>query len=80
MPSLEALLNGPPVKKILFMSSPQVVDDVLKPHWEPAVLRPGFGASVLQVSEGLSAYVELCRPGKCSDPDPDLLVPLLLVY
>ena len=55
MPSLAALLDGPPVKKILFMSSPQVVDEVLKPHWEPAVLRPGFGASVLQVGASLPA-------------------------
>ena len=49
MPSLDALLAGPPIKKILFMTSPEVVDKVLKPYWEPRAETPGFGASVLQV-------------------------------
>lgn len=33
-PSLDALLAGPPVKKLLFMTSPALVDGQLKPHWE----------------------------------------------
>ena len=49
MPSLDAILAGPPVKKILFMTSTNTVDSVLKPHWNAQVLRKGFGASVLQV-------------------------------
>ena len=47
--SLDALLAGPPVKKILFMTSPEVVDKVLKPHWEMQAALPDYGASVLQV-------------------------------
>ena len=33
-PTLEALLAGPPVKKLLFMTDPSVVDSQLKPHWQ----------------------------------------------
>ena len=32
-PDLESILHGPPVKKLLFMTDPQVVDSKLKPHW-----------------------------------------------
>lgn len=42
-PSVEAILAGPPVKKMLFMTDPARVDQELRPHWEvgcnqPAVL------------------------------------------
>lgn len=33
-PSLQALLAGSPVKKLLFMTDPAVVDARLKPHWQ----------------------------------------------
>ena len=33
MPSLDAILQGPPVMKLLFMTDPQVVDAKLKPDW-----------------------------------------------
>jgi hypothetical protein len=33
-PTLEALLAGPPVKKLLFMTEPSIVDSQLKPHWQ----------------------------------------------
>lgn len=33
-PTLEAMLAGPPVKKLLFMTDPSVVDSQLKPHWQ----------------------------------------------
>lgn len=33
-PTLEALLAGPPVKKLLFMTDPSVVESQLKPHWQ----------------------------------------------
>ena len=54
--SLDALLAGPPVKKILFMTSPEVVDKVLRPHWEMQAALPGYGASVLQVSGWLMHF------------------------
>jgi hypothetical protein len=37
--SLEELLQGPPVKKVLFMTDPRIVDSKLKPHWG---VRPPF--------------------------------------
>jgi hypothetical protein len=32
--TLDALLEGPPVKKLLFMTDPNVVDIQLKPQWQ----------------------------------------------
>lgn len=32
--SLAELLDGPPVKKLLFMTDPAIVDGQLKPFWE----------------------------------------------
>ena len=46
-PSLDALLAGPPVRKLLFMTRPEVVDGVLKPHWGTAL--EGSGARAIQV-------------------------------
>lgn len=37
-PSLEEILQGPPVKKLLFMTDPSAIDNKLKPLWE--VSRP----------------------------------------
>lgn len=31
--TLEEIINGPPVKKLLFMTEPGVVDTQLKPDW-----------------------------------------------
>jgi hypothetical protein len=62
--SLDTLLKGPPVKKLLFMSSPATVDGHLMPHWSKA-LRAGSGAAVMQavpnmlevVPEGVNKWV-----------------------
>ncbi len=31
--SLEEIVQGPPVKKLLFMTDPRIVDAQLKPDW-----------------------------------------------
>ena len=36
MPSVDAILDGPPVMKLLFMTDPKVVDAKLKPDWQVA--------------------------------------------
>lgn len=36
MPSVNAILDGPPVMKLLFMTDPKVVDAKLKPDWQVA--------------------------------------------
>ncbi|KAL0018066.1 hypothetical protein WJX77_011460 [Trebouxia sp. C0004] len=38
MPSVDAILNGPPVMKLLFMTDPKVVDAKLKPDWQRFVV------------------------------------------
>ena len=38
-PSLEEILQGPPVKKLLFMTDPAIIDDHLKSLWEVSQLR-----------------------------------------
>ena len=37
--SVEEVVSGPPLRKLLFMTSPHVVDRHLRPHWE---VRPSF--------------------------------------
>lgn len=44
--SLDYLLSGPAVRKLLFMADPSVVDGLLKPHWGAAL--QGQAAEVLQ--------------------------------
>eukprot|EP00884_Botryococcus_braunii_P004928 jgi/Botrbrau1/14436/Bobra.0014s0082.1 len=44
--SLPELLEGPPVKKLLFMADPAVLDSHLKPFWQAAC--EGTGAEVMQ--------------------------------
>jgi len=44
--SLEGLMAGPPVRKLLFMATPQLVDERLKPRWGSAL--KGSGASPMQ--------------------------------
>ncbi|EIE27200.1 HAD-like protein [Coccomyxa subellipsoidea C-169] len=44
--SLDEILAGPPVKKLLFMTDPSIVDRQLRPHWEAAL--EGRGAEVMQ--------------------------------
>lgn len=34
LPSVEAVLAGPPVMKLLFMTHPNIVDSKLKPDWQ----------------------------------------------
>lgn len=34
MPSIDAILAGPPVMKLLFMTDPRIVDSKLKPDWQ----------------------------------------------
>ena len=33
-PSLEEIVQGPPMKKLLFMTDPAVIENDLKPLWE----------------------------------------------
>lgn len=33
LPSLTAILQGPPIMKLLFMTDPRIVDAKLKPDW-----------------------------------------------
>jgi len=44
--TVEDLLTGPSVRKLLFMAEPAVVDGLLKPHWGAAL--EGEAAEVLQ--------------------------------
>lgn len=37
IPSLEAILKGPSVRKLLFMTTPDVVQSLVRPHWEAAL-------------------------------------------
>ncbi|GAX75731.1 hypothetical protein CEUSTIGMA_g3174.t1 [Chlamydomonas eustigma] len=48
LPSLDALLKGPPVKKILFMASPELIEERLRPLCRAAFQRVGSGASIIQ--------------------------------
>ena len=34
VPCVDDVLSGPPLRKLLFMTQPHVVDSHLKPHWE----------------------------------------------
>ncbi len=45
-PSIEVLVNGPPVRKLLFMTDPAQVEGLLKPHWGKKL--QGSGAAVMQ--------------------------------
>ena len=45
MPTVAALLSGPPVKKLLFMSKPPVID-ALRPEWARRL--SGTGAAITQ--------------------------------
>lgn len=45
-PSLQQLLAGPAVKKLLFMTEPHRVEGLLKPHWQAAA--PPLGAEAMQ--------------------------------
>ncbi|KAK9806969.1 hypothetical protein WJX72_008996 [[Myrmecia] bisecta] len=53
--SLEELLAGPPVKKLLFMTSPERVESLLKPHWKEAV--KGQQAETMQAVETMLELV-----------------------
>lgn len=37
MAPLEQVLAGPPLRKLLFMTHPEAVEDHLKPHWSAAL-------------------------------------------
>lgn len=37
LPSIEQLLAGPAVRKLLFMAEPGLVDGLVKPHWGQAL-------------------------------------------
>ena len=45
---MDAMLAGPPVKKLLFITEPEELDQKLRPHWEATL--QGMGASLLQAS------------------------------
>jgi hypothetical protein len=63
--SLETLLAGPAVKKLLFMASPATIDTELRPEWAARLGGGGSGASVMQavasmlevVPEGVNKWV-----------------------
>lgn len=40
MPSVDAILDGPPAMKLLFMTDPKVVDAKLKPDWQVGTAAP----------------------------------------
>lgn len=72
-PSLESLLQGPPVKKMLLMAEPSIIQGHVRPFWEAAVShRAQMGASVLQavpnmlelVPEGVNKWVGAQVRGK----------------
>lgn len=45
-PSVDAVLSGPPLRKLLFMTTPEIVAERLKPDWEAALA--GTGAAPMQ--------------------------------
>ena len=50
-PSLEDILQGPPVKKLLFMTDPAVINSDLKPQWQARRLPFHFFSGTLQLSQ-----------------------------
>jgi hypothetical protein len=60
MPSVDAILNGPPVMKLLFMTDPKVVDAKLKPDWQVAT--PCILLSTCNLNRS-----DCCCSGKCDD-------------
>lgn len=59
MPSVDAILNGPPVMKLLFMTDPKVIDAKLKPDWQVAA------CNILLVTCNHNS--NRCCSGKCDD-------------
>ena len=57
MPSIVALLSGPPVRKLLFMTTADTVSQQLLPHWSAAL--QGQAAQVVQVCVAY-AYLRAC--------------------
>ena len=45
-PSVDQVVAGPVMRKLLFMTSPEVVERTLKPHW--AVALAGTAAEMMQ--------------------------------
>ncbi len=56
VPSLAELLAGPPVRKLLFMTDPAVVEAQLKPDWG-VLLQPGRGAELMQAVDTMLEIV-----------------------
>lgn len=52
LPSVDAILAGPPVMKLLFMTHPTIVDSKLKPDWQVT-----YHACVHMLSLGLASCV-----------------------
>ena len=48
MPSLQAICDGPPVKKLLFQSDPREIAGRIKPTWESLLAKGDASASVMQ--------------------------------
>lgn len=46
-PSIDHIVSGPRLRKLLFMASPQAVEARLKPHWAAAL--EGTSAETMQV-------------------------------
>lgn len=54
LPSLQDIKAGPPVKKLLFMTDPSVVDGKLKPHWRVRMLHYAWSRRAPSCSVPLS--------------------------
>eukprot|EP00241_Pyramimonas_parkeae_P002343 CAMPEP_0114241078 /NCGR_PEP_ID=MMETSP0058-20121206/9445_1 /TAXON_ID=36894 /ORGANISM="Pyramimonas parkeae, CCMP726" /LENGTH=529 /DNA_ID=CAMNT_0001353589 /DNA_START=221 /DNA_END=1810 /DNA_ORIENTATION=+ len=50
VPSIQELMDGPPVNKLLYCAEPTTVDNVLRPHWE---LRVASRASLTQSQDDM---------------------------
>lgn len=57
-PSLEDILQGPPVKKLLFMTDPAVIDSDLKPLWQARHLACHIfsGAAIIRDASAVQRY------------------------
>lgn len=60
---LEELLAGPEVKKLLFMTEPCEIDDVVKPHMERLMAE-----SSADTTQAVDSMLEIVPRGVCSLP------------
>ena len=61
-PSLDAILRGPPVKKLLFMTDADVISSRVIPHWQAccsALYCGHLGVSVLHILQPVAPAAQL---------------------